>query len=167
MRRRGVCKAADRLTEPMMSVDVDYIFNATMPLSKLAHETNRSLGCSLARSSNDHETWTCEFMGMSLHLQEDHGLVNDGELRFEDYRFLLGTHTAWGSDAIRLFQTEIVAISAYTLHCHLGVTDGVIIYDLQRVVAQYQLVAGVWTDLISGKAVGSPTHLADVRGRLP
>ncbi|HEV8581090.1 MAG TPA: hypothetical protein VGX68_18645 [Thermoanaerobaculia bacterium] len=67
---------------------------------------------------------------------------------------------------MRPIQVEVVAELAFLLHRTLGIHQGMLSYDVQRVVARYDLIGDTWVDLISGAEVGYPEHFADIEGRI-
>jgi hypothetical protein len=151
----------------VVSVTVEYLFNTDANLSDLAQAVNRILGCSLAPYEGDAADQYCRFCGMELTLRTDHGLKRDGELNFEDYQFVLDTRTPIPDSDLRPIQVEVMVVAAYVLHRRLGIDQGMLTFDVQRLLAHYEVVDGEWTDKVSGTAVRFPGHLSDVKRCVP
>lgn len=150
-----------------MSVTVEFLFNTEATLLDLAREVNRVLGCSLAPYEDNSDDQYCRFFGMEFTLKTGHELENDGELNFEDYRYILDTRTPIPDSDLRPIQVEVIVIAAFVLHQRLGINRGMITFDVQQLLARYEAVDGEWTDNISGQAVRFPRHIADVKARVP
>src|SRR5262249_26382886 len=148
-----------------VSVTVEYLFNAEAALPDLAAEVNRALGCSLASYEGDVADQYCRFCGLEFTLHTDHGLVRDGELNFDDYRYILNTRTPIPDGDLRPVQVEVMVIAAYVLHRRLGISQGMLTFDVQLLLARYE-VDGEWIDTVSGKPVRFPEHLVDVKARV-
>jgi len=149
-----------------MSITIDYFFNSEVPLSVLTSQINHVLGCSLSSYDGNPEDLFCRVLGMELSLNGDHGFERDHGLNFEDYRFLLCTRTAVPDGNLRPIQLEFMALAAFVLHQRLSVHSGMLTFDVQRLLAQYELVEDNWVDHVSGKPVRFPDHLFDLRTQI-
>jgi hypothetical protein len=148
-----------------MSFTVEYFFNSDDDLKVVAPAINRVLGCSLARYEGDPEDLYCRFCSMELTLRVDHGLVNDREMNFQDYRVVLDAQTPVPDSDLRPVQVEVMVLAAFLLHRRLAIHSGMLTFDVQRLLARYELVGDRWFDQVSGKPVRIPEHLLDVRTR--
>jgi hypothetical protein len=153
--------------ERVVSVTVEYLFNTSATFSDLTPAVNRVLGCSLAPYEGDPADQYCRFCGMEFTLRTDHGLERDGELNFDDYQYILDTRTPVPDSDLRPIQVEVMVVAAYVLYRRLGIAQGMLTFDVQRLLARYTVVDGAWTDQISGTAVRFPEHLRDVMSRVP
>jgi hypothetical protein len=117
-----------------VSITFEYSFNAPLDLPELVAAVNRALGCSLV-SSGDDDAFRCDFFGMSL-LLERHHYDNDRDLNFADYEFQLSNKT-WDGSALRQIQLEVLVLAAFALQETVGIRDGMLSYDMQRLLARY------------------------------
>lgn len=75
---------------------------------------------------------------------ERHHCENDRDLDFADYRHQLWNET-WDSSALRKIQLETLILAAFVRE-NLGVSEGLLSYDSQRLLARYDLVGSEWCD---------------------
>jgi hypothetical protein len=150
-----------------MSITVEYSFNSDLALSELASEISRRLGCVLEPDPGDPDGLFCGgFFGMELTLRTEHGLVNDRDLNFEDYRYQLGNKT-WSGSPLRPIQVEVIALAAFFLHdTSLAIHRGMLSYEVQTLLARYEERGDEWFDLVGGKRVAYPGHLVDIKARI-
>lgn len=150
-----------------MSTDVGFFFNCPRPPHEVAAVISEQLGVALERvQDHDGLLWGGVLFGAWFTLVTDHGLVNDGELNFEDFRYDLGTTTR-GSEPSRAIQVEVLALCAYALRdSPLCIEAGMLVYGVGRLLARYETRDGDWFDLVSGKRVVFPGHLVDVMARV-
>ena len=150
-----------------MSTSIDYFFNSDKSLQELSDEINECLGTNLRVSGTlqEEQAW-CRFFGMSLDFYE-HTLGNDGLNDFESFRYKIGL-TATGY--LGYLCVHLVGMLAYLLYDRLKIGNGMIVYDVQRPLAIYE--TRIFEDngnryedlfdIISGKQVEMPEHLADL-----
>jgi len=148
-----------------MSIAIEYLFNADADTGELAKAINSVLGTSLAPIEDDTNTFACELFGMELVFRADHGYVNDRDADFESYRFVIGNKT-WGSDSLRSIQLETMFMVAFVLHQRLGIAQGMLVYEVQRVLGRYEEREGEWLESTSGTPVTMPEHLLELHARL-
>jgi hypothetical protein len=148
-----------------MSITIDYFFNADAGAGELAKAINSALGTSLA-PMEDSDSFCGELFGMELVFCAARGYVNDRDLDFESYRFVIGNKT-WASNLDLLpIQLETLVIVMFVLFQRLGVDQGMLVYEVQRLLGRYEQRDGEWLELISGQGVTFPDHLSEVRRRL-
>ena len=147
-----------------MSTTVDYFFNSDKDLHELSREINESLGCglSISRPHDKEQAW-CHFFGMSLDFYE-HSLESDGRVELDRFKYEIGFA---GPSVFGSMQVSIMAMIAYLLYVRLGISDGLLVFDVQIPLARYErrvLGDGIEDlfDKISGKVVEFPQHLADI-----
>jgi hypothetical protein len=150
-----------------MSVTIDFCFNpadSSLSLGALTEQVNRALGCRLEPYEGDDTDFFCRFLGLELTLAH-HSLENDRDCDFEAYAFLLDTRTPIPDEDLRCYQLEATALAAFTL-LRLGVAaNGILTYDVQRLLARYEVrTPREVVDLVSGRTVEYPTHLVDLAG---
>ncbi len=149
-----------------MSVNIQYCFNSDLPLPDLASQLSQRLGCPLSPAESDPEhVFNGTLFGMELKLWAMQGMANDGDVNFQDYRYLLGNKT-WGESVLRPIQAEVIACAAFVLHETLGIHQGMLSYEVQTLLARYDLRDGDWYDLVGDKPVVYPEHLMDIEARL-
>lgn len=150
-----------------MSITVEYSFNSDLALPELASEISRRLGCALEPDPGDPKgLFRGGFFGMEMTLRAEHTLANDRDLNFEDYRYQLGNKT-WSGSSLRPIQVEVIALTAYLLHdTSLAIHRGMLSYDVQALLARYEERGEEWLDLVGGKRVTYPEHLADIKARI-
>ena len=150
-----------------MSITIEYSFNSKLALAKLASKISGSFGCGLEPDPDDPKRlFTGGLFGMEVTLRTEHGLVNDRDLNFEDYRYQIGNQT-WAGSLLRPIQLEVIALTAFFLHStSLEIHRGMLSYDAQRLLARYEQRGEEWFDLVGGRRVTYPEHLADLKARL-
>ena len=149
-----------------MSIYIDYFFNSNKDFKQLLKEINELLGSNLISSETDEENSSGSFFGMplSFHTQT---LENDRELNFQDYKYQIGLTTYWGSADLRDIQVSIVAFIAFLLYLRMQISEGILVYDVQRLLARYkeksisEEAKGLF-DETSNKFVELPQHLLDL-----
>jgi hypothetical protein len=147
-----------------MGIDIQYCFNSDLALPDLALQVSRQLGCSLT-PVEDPEHFAGTLFGIELTLWAMQDMVNDRDLNFEDYRYQLG-NKAWSGSALRPIQVEVIACAAFVLQETLGIHQGMLCYEVQTLLARYDLRDGDWYDLVGDKPVVYPEHLVDIEARL-
>ncbi|HEV7508028.1 MAG TPA: hypothetical protein VGS07_24300 [Thermoanaerobaculia bacterium] len=149
-----------------MSINIQYCFNSDLAPPALALQVSQRLGCSLTPARGDPETlFTGTLLGIELKLWVMQGMANDRDLNFEDYRYQLSNKTSADS-GLRPIQTEVIACSAFVLYEILGIHQGMLCYEVQTLLARYDLRDGDWYDLVGDKVVVYPEHLVDIEARL-
>ena len=145
-----------------MSITFEYSFNSPLDLPELTEAVNRVLGTSFAHGQSD--AFHCNFLGLPFTL-ERHESENDRDLNFNDYQYQLWNKT-WDGGTLRSIQVEVLILAAFVLQNSLGINDGLLSYDCQRVLARYAIVDGQWCDITTGDAVDPTGHIVDVLNRL-
>ncbi|GAB5521449.1 MAG: hypothetical protein RhofKO_37000 [Rhodothermales bacterium] len=148
-----------------MSVDVDFFFNMEGSPQDVAEQINDVLNCQLS-PLDDPDSFGCSFFGMNIHLLAHHGCLNDGQLDFERYRFLLGTTTYWGQSRLRTLQVDVLAMAVHLLLEQMAIGSGILTYELSTLLAEYHVEQGVPYDRLAKKQVMFPEHLYDLAHRL-
>lgn len=103
------------------------------------------------------------FLGVGLDFYI-HTFENDRELNFEDYKYYIGlTGRAYSKDLC----LPIMAFIANLLYLRMEISDGILVFDVQRVLARYKGESyldgtkGLY-DQISNRFVEFPQHLIDL-----
>jgi hypothetical protein len=150
-----------------MSITVEYSFNSDLALPELASEIRRRIGCVLEPDPADPKgLFSGILFGMELTLCMEHGLVNDLDLNFEDYRYQIGNKT-WAGSPLRSIQVEVIALTAFFLHdTSLAIHRGMLTFEVQTLLARYEEKGDEWFDLVGGKRVAYPEHLIDIKARI-
>ncbi len=149
-----------------MSIWIDYFFNSDQSFDQLLKEINERLGSNLVLSETDEDNSHGIFFGMPFSLHT-HNLENDRELNFQDYKYQIGLTTYWGSADLRQMQALIVASIAFLLYRRMQISEGILVYDVQRLIARYEerAVSPETRSLFdnnSNKFVELPQHLVDI-----
>lgn len=152
-----------------MSVNIGYYFNADRPLHDFALEVNRVLGCSLAPYEDDYTEFYCRFLAMEFTLGHN-DLETDRDLNFGDYGYFLDVRIPSPDNDLLGIATETMVAVAYVLHARLDIHEGLLVWDVQRALAKYELRWNErnekqWYDLVSDKFVAFPEHWSDVSCR--
>ena len=135
-----------------MSITFEYSFNAGADLPDIIAGVSRVLGtagtlfglpCVLGRNDYD----------------------DDRLIRWSDYQYQLSTTSAAGS-ALRRIQMETLFLAAFALHASLGIDDGMLTYESQRVLARYGVIDGLWCDLETATEIDPVEHIAVLNERL-
>lgn len=148
-----------------MSITVAYFFNSEMSLPQLAESVNGCLGCSFAPYKGDEQDMFCRLLSIELDLCR-HDLVNDCALDFENYQYELGTRTAVPDGDLRQIQVELVAMITFILYRRLNIDRGMLVFEVQTLLARYRAHNGNWFDEVSGQAVIFPQHFIDLHERI-
>lgn len=149
-----------------MSVTIDFVFNSLDDLIETGGRINSTLGVVLQPYAGDRNDLFAHFLGLELSLVAC-SLEDDRDLDFSRYRFMLSTRTAWPASDRRTYQLEATALAAYALLTVGAVQDGMLVYDVQRLLARYSRTAEgeVW-DSVSLSVVSFPGHLERLRSRM-
>ncbi|MGD9588559.1 MAG: hypothetical protein AB7Q37_04235 [Pyrinomonadaceae bacterium] len=151
-----------------MSISIDYLFNSDLSLDELSDEINKELGTNLRISyPNGKEQSGCIFFGMSLDFYEC-TRESDGVIDFESFRYQLGFV---GRPGIRQLRVPLTAMIGYFLYSRMGISRGLLVYDLQVPLASYvqRLFEDNTEDLfdtISEKQIRFPEHFIEIETRI-
>lgn len=155
-----------------MSITIDYYFNWPGTLSELAEQFRQWVGCNLQPYEGDPEDLYCRFLGMEFSLHDEHGLVNDLDVNFEDYRFEAGIRTPVPDGDFRPLQFMTMASLVYVLHRRLGISEGILVFDVGRLLARYEQRTtsdgkALLYDSVSEASVKYPEHYTSLMLRMP
>ncbi|MCG3134330.1 MAG: hypothetical protein HMLKMBBP_01635 [Planctomycetes bacterium] len=125
-----------------------------------------TLGVDLQPYEGDAEDLFARFLGLELSLHAC-DLERDRGIDFSRYQFILSTRTPWGDADLRAYQLEATALAAYTLLVRGTPREGILVHEVQRLLARYTVSPeGQVRDSVSGAAVSFPRHLQDLRARI-
>jgi hypothetical protein len=149
-----------------MSATIDFVFNSPDDLIETGGRLNSTLGVVLQPYAGHRNDLFTHFLGLELSLVAC-SLDDDRDLDFSRYRFMLSTRTAWSASDRRAYQLEATALAAYALLTVGAVQDGMLVYDVQRLLARYSRTAEgeVW-DSVSHSVVSFPAHFELLRSRM-
>lgn len=148
-----------------MSTSVDYLFNFSGDLHELSAEINNCLGSNL-RVSKPHDTeqaWARLFgMSLDLYAHSFEGTVREIELSTFKYYLSLS-----GPKDVAVMKVPLIAEIAYLLYLQLDVKAGLLVFDLQRLLALYEIKIfedgyEALYDSVSEKRVVFPEHFVDI-----
>jgi len=148
-----------------MSINVGYFFNSDAPLPEVAELLNKALGCHFQPYQGDDSDLFCRFLSLEISLWA-HDLEDDRDLDFTTYRYELSTRTPAGDGDIRELQLGVMAMLPSILQCRAGITSGILVYDVQRLLARYEMRGDKFFDAVSGQAVTLPDHYRQVFERI-
>lgn len=149
-----------------MSVTIDYFFNSDKKPEDLKTEINTHLGCNLHIVEDERDYFYTRFMNLDFSFGT-HTLVNDGKVDFENYRYQLGVKT-WASDGyISEIRSGLMAMVVFILYHRLGIKKGMLVYDVQQLMALYEerIVENNFSylfDTVSQEFIGFPEHIVDL-----
>jgi len=160
-----------------MSVSFGYFFDSDKNLHELSSEISESLGCDLRvikTQSGKEQAW-CRLFGMSVdfyvHSYSNGGLSNIedvGSVDIESLKYMIGL--VGPSDVFQM-ALELTAMIAYLLYLRLGISTGVLLFDVQVPIAIYEeRIYDSYQNLfdtISSKEVDFPQHFLDLDSRIP
>ncbi len=120
-----------------MSESISYFFNHEGSLAEVTSIVNTQLGCSLSPYEGDETDMFAWFLAVELSLCADHGLENDREMNFENYRYQLRIRTALPNALARPIQFPTMVAIIYALYLRLRIT-GMLVDNVDRVLARYE-----------------------------
>jgi hypothetical protein len=144
-----------------VSITFEFSFNAPVDFPLLVDAVNRALGTTLQR---DGDVASGLLLGVAAVL-EQHDLVDDRDLKFSEYRYQLRNKT-WDGSALRAIQLETLILAAFALHNALRLTNGMLTYECQRLLAHYNVVDGRLSDSLSGAVIDVLDYIIEVQNRL-
>ena len=152
-----------------MSITVDYFFNYAGSFGELSALVNACLGCDLQPYDGTPEDLFHRFLSMELSLGE-HGLVNDRELDFENYKFEIGIRNPVPDNDIRDMVTSVMELVPALLYRRGGIKEGILVFDGQVLLARYtEFQQGTRTgffDRVGSRFVDFPDHIGDINSRI-
>ncbi len=154
--------ALKRYTRRVVSITFELSFNASADLPELAAGVNRVLGTAFERRDDD--TFAGTLLGLPYVLGPNE-CEDDGLVRWSEYRYQLSSSSAAGS-VLRRIQLETLVLAAFALHASLGIDEGMLTYDLQRVLARYAVIDDRWCDLESMAEIDPVGHINVLNERL-
>ena len=150
-----------------MSIYIDYLFNSDIKFEQLVKEINKILGSNLTQNETVEENSSGTLFGMPLSFYA-HRLENDGEINFQDYKYEIGVTTYSGGADLRNIQVLIVSLIANVLYRRMKVSEGILVFDAQLLLARYtekfnsEIDGNDLFDIVSNKFVEFPQHLIDL-----
>lgn len=145
-----------------MSITFEFSFNTDADLPELAAGVNRVLGTAFER--RDDAMYAGTLFGLPCVLGRN-DYDDDGLIRWSDYRYQLSNSSAAGS-TLRQIQMETLFLAMFALRSSLGIEDGMLTYESQRVLARYAAVDGRWCDLETATEIDPVEHLLVLNERL-
>ncbi len=145
-----------------MSITFEFSFNASANLTELAAGVTRVVGTAFER--RDDTTFAGTLFGLPCLLGTNE-CEDDGLVRWSDYRYQLSNSSAAGS-VLRRIQMETLVLAAFALHSLLGIDEGMLTYELQRVLARYAVIDERWCDLESRAEIDPVGHINVLNERL-
>lgn len=149
-----------------MSVNITYFFNSEATLPELSTLLNRILGCRFKPYQGNESDLFCHFLSLETSLGTTDHLVNDRDLDFESYRYELDTRTPAGDGDLREVQFGLMTMLPSLLELRGGITSGILVYEVQLLLARYEMREGKFFDALSNRPVTFPDHFDRVSQRL-
>jgi hypothetical protein len=152
-----------------MSVCIGYYFNIRQPLHECAATLNRIIGCSFAPYEGDYTDFFCRFLGMEFTLVHN-SLVSDRDLNFDDYAYFVDLRLPSPDQDLLVIATQTMTSVAYLLHVRADIHAGLLVWDVQKALAKYELRRNAlyenqWFDAIANEFVMFPQHWLAVVSR--
>lgn len=146
-----------------MSYSIDYFFNSEKSFEQLCEEMNAYLDFKFEPSKEyeDHVYNRTLGIGFDFYI---HDFESDRTLNFEDYKYYIGlTGQLYAKD----FRLSIMAFAADMLYSQMGISDGILVFDVQRILAKYTEKINSNNekslfDEVSNQFVEFPQHLIDL-----
>jgi hypothetical protein len=146
-----------------MSYSIDYFFNSDKSYEHLCKDMNECLDFVFESCEENKNQVYVRLLGIGLDFYI-HTFENDGELNFEDYKYYLGlTPRPYSKDLCLPFMAFIASI----LYRQMRISEGILVYDVQRLLAKYreEISSEGMKDLydeVSNRFVEFPQHLIDL-----
>jgi hypothetical protein len=144
-----------------MSVNIDYFFNFDGSLLELGNLLDGVLGCCFEPYEGDPSDLFCRLLSLETSLSE-HAFDDDRELNFSAYRYQFGTRTAAGVADLREIQLGLMTFLPFVLYRRASISGGMLVYDIQQLLARYEVRDGRFYDTVTGQPVNFPAHLQRV-----
>ncbi len=149
-----------------MSINIGYFFNSDATLPAVAELLDKVLGCRFEPYRGDDSDLFCRLLSLETSLCIHH-LEDDADLDFSRYRYELDTRTSAGAADIRQVQLGLMAMLPSVLHLRAGITSGMLVYDVGRLLARYEMRDDKFFDTVSGQDVTFPDHVCHIFQRVP
>lgn len=146
-----------------MSYSIDYFFNSEKSFEQLCEEMKEYLDFSFELNEEYKPHAYVRLLGIGLDFYI-HTFENDGEINFEDYKYYVGlTGRAYSKN----LPLPIMAFIANIMYLRINITDGILVYDTQKILAKYKEKTQLESmknlyDEVSNKFVEFPQHLIDL-----
>lgn len=147
-----------------MGYSIGYLFiSLHKSFELLCKEMNEYLDFNFEPSEKYENHVYTRFLGIGLDFYI-HTFEGDEELNFEDYKYYICLTGRPYSKDLRL---SIMAFTANILYLQMGISEGVLVFDVQRFLAKYkeEIYSEGYKDLydeVSNKFVEFPQHLIDL-----
>ena len=153
-----------------MSQTFDYFLSYDGSLAELADMVRAEVGVHLSPCGDTSDDLCGRLLGMDFFLGT-HNFVEDQGIPFEAYRYYLGLKTFLPDGDLRPLQVAVMVAMPYLLFRRHGLT-GMLVFDLQRLIASYEARIGAdgeaaLFDTVSATFVRLPEHWKDVSSRIP
>jgi hypothetical protein len=140
-----------------MSINVGYFFNFEATLPAVGKLLDKVLGCHFEPYQGNDSMLFCRLLSLETTLRIHH-LEDDDDLDFTRHRYELDTRTPAGDGDIREIQIGLMAMLPSVLQLRASITSGILVYDVQRLLARYEVRDENFFDTISNRAVTFPEH---------
>lgn len=148
-----------------MSTSFTYFFNNPKIFSILADDINNTLGCHLAPYEQDKSALFCRFLSMELSFGDNEGYVNDRELDYQNYKYNIEIRIPEPDNDLLCIALQTVASIAYALYARLDISQGMLVYDMQTLLAKYEKNNnGNWINMMNGETIEFPEHVNYISG---
>lgn len=153
-----------------MSVSIDYFFNSEKDFEQLSSEIEKWIGCKVQVEEGKNQ-YPLFLLGVHIDFGINDYLENDGVLNFEDYKYSISITNYWGSADLRNTQMPIMAFIANLLYRRIDIKEGILVYDLQSLLAKYAEKTDSNNEMklfdeVSNCFVDFPKHLVDLHEKL-
>ncbi len=148
-----------------MSITIDFFFNYGGNIESLLKDLENWVGCYFLPYENNPDDLYCRFLGMELSFSE-HELENDRDLDFENFKYEIGIRTPIPDADFRTQQLLTMASLTYAMYRRLQIS-GILVFDLQSLLARYEIHGEKLFDTISKKVVEYPEHLSNLFKVIP
>ena len=146
-----------------MSTNVTYFFKYPKSIELAVNDINNVVGCNLTPYEGEDKDLFCMFLSMELSFEENNDYINDRELKYEKYNYNLDIRIPSPDNDLLCVTLQTIATIAYVLYTRLSITQGMLVYDMQTLLALYEENnANNWVNKVNGNVVEFPEHIHDI-----
>ncbi|MFN8576606.1 MAG: hypothetical protein U0354_07095 [Candidatus Sericytochromatia bacterium] len=133
-----------------MSISISFFFNSKniLSINDIANFLIKNM--SLRFENIDSNTWICDFYSCHLTLADNHGFVNDMEIDFEKYKFMISLKIwSYNLHLYDLIINEMINLSVFL--CLSFKLNGIFIYNTEQLLSHIELRDNNLIDLRTNK----------------
>ena len=144
-----------------MSTIIGYYFDSPLEWDELGAVIDRVLGCRLVPDAHTHARRYGRFCSLEMSLGR-HGLEDDLGIAFSEYPYELQLRVASPDLDLLDLAIALAGLLPALLWSRGRIDRGILVHDLQRMLARYATVDGVFVELNSGVAPAPPEYFRQI-----